>query len=272
MGEPTARSLALASWNVHAWVGADRRPDVGRAAAVIAALDCDVVLLQEVEEVLAPGERDALAEVSARTGHEVVRGPAREGGRGPYGNALLTRLPVRSIRRVDLSVPGREPRGALDVELETGGGALRVITTHLGLAQHERRAQVTRLLALLEKSATPKLVLAGDLNEWEPWGSAIGALERALGRSPALRTFPSRRPVFALDRIWVRPASCLTALSVWTSPEASAASDHLPLRAELQLASAGGGSSSGRASPSSACAPRRPCRSSTPGRPRRLLQ
>lgn len=235
MGERAEGSLGVASWNVHAWVGTDRRRDPGRCAEVIAALDCEVVLLQEVDGRVAPEEADALDAVAARTGHAVVRGATREGEHGPYGNAVLSRLPVRAVRRVDLSVRGREPRGALDVELEARGGPLRVVTTHLGLAPREQRAQVRRLVALLEESATTPLVLAGDLNEWLPVGGALRALDRALGRSPAPRTFPARRPLLALDRLWARPAARLRALAVWATAEARAASDHLPLRAELRL-------------------------------------
>lgn len=234
-GTAAAGHLALASWNVHAWVGADGRRDPARAARVIAKLACDVVLLQEVEERDSPRGRDGLQTVAAETGHDVVRGPVRRAERVAYGNALLTRLRVLAVHRVDLSVPGREPRGALDVELEAAGERLRVIGTHLGLARHERHAQVARLLALGAECDAPLLVLAGDLNDWAPLGGSVGALDRALGRSPAPRTFPARRPVLALDRLWVRPARALAALGVDASPAARAASDHLPLRAELRL-------------------------------------
>jgi endonuclease/exonuclease/phosphatase family metal-dependent hydrolase len=39
--------------------------------------------------------------------------------------------------------------------------------------------------------------------------------------------------VFALDRLWARPASALRSLQVISTPLTRVASDHLPLRAEL---------------------------------------
>ena len=43
------------------------------------------------------------------------------------------------------------------------------------------------------------------------------------------------RPLFALDRLWVRPRGALARLACHDAGEARAASDHLPLRAELAL-------------------------------------
>jgi hypothetical protein len=52
-------------------------------------------------------------------------------------------------------------------------------------------------------------------------------------RTPAPPTFPSKLPVFALDRLWVRPRNLLRRLAVHASPLARIASDHLPLVATL---------------------------------------
>ena len=45
-------------------------------------------------------------------------------------------------RRLDLSVPGHEPRGAIDVDLVGPEGRLRAIVTHLGLRPSERGKQI----------------------------------------------------------------------------------------------------------------------------------
>ncbi len=152
---------------------------------------------------------------------------------GHYGNAVLTRLPLRDVGRIDLSVPGSEPRGALDLRIDAGDAAPRIVATHLGLRPGERRTQMRRLLALIgDRSALP-LVLMGDLNEWFLWGRPLRWLRRHFGRSPQPATFPACCPVFALDRIWVEPRGRLREVRVHASPLARRASDHLPLRAEL---------------------------------------
>jgi endonuclease/exonuclease/phosphatase family metal-dependent hydrolase len=54
------------------------------------------------------------------------------------------------------------------------------------------------------------------------------------GATPAPATFPSILPVFALDRIWVRPAESLVTVERHNTALARRASDHLPLKATLE--------------------------------------
>ena len=83
--------------------------------------------------------------------------------------------------------------------------------------------------------AAPTLLM-GDLNEWYLWGRPLRWLHSHFRERPmAPPTFPARRPVFALDRIWVAPAGSLRRLQRHTSPLARIASDHLPLVAEVEL-------------------------------------
>jgi len=178
-----------------------------------------------------------LEDLAARLGYTPLAGPTLLRSDGHYGNALLTRLPVEDVRLEDLSVPGREPRGALAAVLRTGDGPLTLIATHLGLAPGERRRQMRRLLALVRASAKP-VVLLGDLNEWFLWGRPLRWLRAHFGRTPAPATFPARWPIFALDRIWVEPAVALERIETHRARPARVASDHLPVRATLRLNSA----------------------------------
>jgi len=225
--------LGIATYNVHGCVGRDGREDRGRIAAVLRELDADAIALQELR--WQPTQAlHVLADLAAQLGYTPLAGPTLLRPDGHYGNALLTRLPVEDQRLEDLSVPGREPRGAIAAVLRTPRGPVTVIATHLGLAYGERRRQMQRLLALVRKSAKP-VVLLGDLNEWLLWGRPLRWLRAHFGRTPAPATFPARWPVFALDRIWVEPASTLERIEVHASHPAREASDHLPLRATLRL-------------------------------------
>ncbi|CAH2908923.1 MAG: putative phospholipase D family protein [uncultured Paraburkholderia sp.] len=56
-------------------------------------------------------------------------------------------------------------RGALDVDIDTGNGLMRIVATHLGLSARERRAQVRLLLEAFDTPDLP-VILLGDLNEW----------------------------------------------------------------------------------------------------------
>lgn len=219
--------IALATYNVHGCV------DPARTAEVLRALDADVIALQELR--WRPWDAlHVLGDLAARLGYAPLAGPTLLRPDGHYGNALLTRLPVARVRLEDLSVPGREPRGALGAVLRAGAASLTVIATHLGLAPWERRRQMQRLLAFVRASDKPA-VLLGDLNEWFLWGRPLRWLRRHFGRTPAPATFPARWPVFALDRIWVEPARLLERIEVHRAAPAKEASDHLPLRATLAL-------------------------------------
>jgi endonuclease/exonuclease/phosphatase family metal-dependent hydrolase len=111
---------------------------------------------------------------------------------------------------------------------------LRVLATHLGLRPRERRQQVRKLLAAVESELSHPTILMGDLNEWYLWGRPLRWLHAHFQEKPsAPPTFPARRPVFALDRIWISPAGCLRRLQSHASPLARVASDHLPLTAEV---------------------------------------
>lgn len=228
--EHTPGRLAVATYNIHAGVGRDRRTNIPRLAAVIRELDADIIALQEV---LGHDVLDTLAEA---TGFHAVAGPTllREGRH--YGNAVLTALPLGQVECIDLSVPGREPRGAIDLHLATRESHLRLLITHLGLGPGERRHQIRRLMEQLEHGPRADItLLLGDLNEWLLWGRPMRWLTRWFTRTPAPATFPAFLPLLALDRIWVRPRPRLLSVTAHRSRLARLASDHLPLKAIIEV-------------------------------------
>ena len=215
--------MRIASYNVHGCVGADGGRDPGRVADVILETGCDTIGVQEVHQ----------AEVlAARTGFDLVEGARHTWHDRHVGNALLTRRKVLGVRHHEYGWTGCEPRSALDVELEVDGDPVRVIVTHLGLKPVERRYQVGKILELVKHSPLDRRVLVlGDINEWLPLGRPLRWMHALLGHSPSERSFPSRWPLFALDRVWVRPRNALLVFGAHRSPLARLASDHLPVKA-----------------------------------------
>lgn len=232
--------IAVASYNIHGGVGTDGHFVPNRISDVIAELRADLIALQEVE-TRATGF-DMLRFLAQRTGLHAIPGPTLVRDDGDYGNALLSRYRPMQVRHIDLSVKGREPRGAIDTWLEctaieSGTFALRVIATHLGLRPSERRWQVRRLLTALAEAPAQPTILLGDVNEWFLWGRPLRWLHAYFERTPHVATFPSRYPLLALDRIWTSPRAHLLGVSSHRSALARLASDHLPLMAQMRLTS-----------------------------------
>jgi endonuclease/exonuclease/phosphatase family metal-dependent hydrolase len=227
-GAPSsADPFRVASYNVHGCVGSDGREDVARVASVIAELGCDTVGLQEVHEL------ETLKKI---LNMEAIEGTPHTWHHRHVGNALLTRRKVLDVRHHQFGLPRCEPRTAIDADLEVGGAKVRVIVTHLGLPPAERRYQVKKLLLLIKHTPLHEpVVVLGDINEWLPLGRPLRWMHALLGRSPAERSFPSRWPLFALDRVWVRPRHALVSFRAHRSALAVKASDHLPVRAEIAV-------------------------------------
>ncbi len=232
--QPSSLALTLASYNIHRCFGTDGKYHPERTGVVMEGLDADLIGLQEVDMSLLVDGRNQLDYFAETLAMHAVAGSNVKGRRGKFGNALLSRWPVRTVRRIDLSVRHLEPRGALDCDLDVDGQRLRVVVTHLGLNAAERRLQVRRLIAALNDgpSGVPTIVM-GDFNEWKPTRGALRALDRHLGISAMPLTFPSRLPLLPLDRIWAWPAEGMVRQGVYTTPLSRITSDHLPLRAEI---------------------------------------
>lgn len=239
-GAAVVPPVRVVTYNIHTCVGVDRRYDPARIVAILREIDADIACLQEVDARRGI-ERHAeqWAYLGEATGCRVILGAGMRDRCGRFDNAILTRLPVLTARSIDLTVAGYEPRGAIDADLILGDRVVRVIATHFGLRAGERRLQANRLMAALAETSTASrrgadaVLLMGDLNEWRGRSGAIRAFDRQLGPSAAERTFPSWLPMLALDRIYADGPAVLSEVSVYRTPLARLASDHLPLVGSL---------------------------------------
>lgn len=231
--------LRAASYNVHGFVGGDGRFDPGRVQSVIEAMAADIVGLQEVVFDAPSGcPHEGLPLGLPLLPHRAAAVTREHGSYAVFGNALLSRFPIARCARILLDHPRREPRTALDCDVHTGLGSVRVIVAHLGLSAAERAEQVERLLAVALRGEQRPCLLMGDFNEWFVLGRARRVLERFFESAHALRSYPARCAVFSLDRIWVKPRNALRSFSVVSDQLARIASDHLPVVADVALAEA----------------------------------
>lgn len=228
----------IASYNVHKCIGVDRRFDPERTASVIAEIDADVIAVQEADKRF--GERSGLLNLETlERDCGLVPVPITSlssSGHGWHGNMIMIRKGVVGAVR-QLKLPGVEPRGALVVTLDLPRGKLRLVAAHFGLLKRSREQQAMAILAsVAEEEAMPTL-LVGDLNEWRVGRrSSLARLQPTFDpASGAVPSFPSRFPVLALDRALGHPHDLVTSVEVHDTPLARIASDHLPIKAHIDL-------------------------------------
>lgn len=231
--------LTVATWNIHGAVGIDGRRMPERVADVLARMDADLIALQEVV-VLRGSLDDFCAALASHLAMRVHASVTFRKKHGDFGNALLSRWPMTDASSIDLSFASREPRNAIRSTIDLNGVPLRVIATHLGLAVAERRAQVVRLASELAQTSVPTILL-GDFNESKLHG-ALAALQSHVEFAATPATFPSLCPLLRLDRILVTQP-LRASLRVQRDWRSWIASDHLPLLADIDIASLANASS-----------------------------
>jgi endonuclease/exonuclease/phosphatase family metal-dependent hydrolase len=248
--------LRILTYNVHGCRGSDGRLSPGRIAAVIAEARPDVVALQELDVGRArTGGMDQAQAIARSLGMDFHFHPVLRVEEERYGDAILSALPLRLAKAGPLPEPPRrplffEPRGALWVAVELGGGVeLQVINTHLGLLARERAVQVEALLGedwLNHPACRGRpVVLLGDLNavpRSRAYRRLVGRLrdaQRALsGRRPR-PTFPARWPLLRIDHVLLGEGVEVRQVEVRRGPLERVASDHLPLVVDLDVRAPG---------------------------------
>ncbi|HEY3504584.1 MAG TPA: endonuclease/exonuclease/phosphatase family protein [Actinocatenispora sp.] len=219
--------VRVLSYNVHGL-----RDDREALYRVVRAAAPDVVFVQE-----APRRfrwRSRCAELARGCGLFVGAG-----GGPAIGNLVMVSQRVRVLADRPLRFPlrpGRHLRGIAFADCEVAGVRFTAAGTHLSTDADERLDQADRLAAVLSAQPTP-LVVGADLNE-PPGGAAWHRLlsaklsDTATG-NPA--TYPAPAPHTRLDAVLTDVATECVGYEVLADGYTRAASDHLPVLAELSL-------------------------------------
>jgi endonuclease/exonuclease/phosphatase family metal-dependent hydrolase len=228
-------AITVATYNAHSWYGTDGRRDPRRTVRVLNELRADLIALQEI--VLPAGGHSGftLTDLTRATGMTAIPGPTFRRADSEFGNVLLSRRPLRDFRLIDISVEGREPRGAIVATVAIEARFITVIATHLGLRGPERRKQIRRLMAEAPQPSAGPVIMMGDFNEWRFFGPGLAILNARFGRQAAAPSYPSFFPLLALDRIFVDPRVAQREIRVVKTRLARRASDHLPVRGTIRF-------------------------------------
>jgi endonuclease/exonuclease/phosphatase family metal-dependent hydrolase len=162
--------LRVIQWNIWWRFGARWRERQPLILNVLRHMDADIVTLQEV---WGDDSGNQAAEFARELGYASVYAPASFiGGKG-FGNAILSRWPIRTHESISLpSMPsedGSRNCGAIQARVEGPRGAVSVCSTHLSYKPEEsaiRQRQVAalcRFMSELDVRDFPPLV-GGDFN------------------------------------------------------------------------------------------------------------
>ena len=201
------RDLRVLSYNIHHGEGTDGKLDLERIAKLILDSKADLVALQEVDKKVSRSQRiDQAAELAKLTKMHFAFGKNISFGGGDYGNAVLSRFPIREIQNRHLpNVNKGEQRGALTVNVQVPGWKTPLLftSTHWDHRREaEERQQSAELLVEMATDTELPQLLAGDLN------TAVGskALEVLSARwifanDKPLPTVPVTKPTKQIDFI-----------------------------------------------------------------------
>lgn len=208
-------------------------------AEAIRSLDADIVALNEVYGD-GPGELYAdqagiLADLAGYPYHYFAQAIYTT-NKGPYGNALLSRIPIAHAETILIPDPALktgpknyETRCVLKAQLQ---GGITVLVTHFGLNTDE---EINAVLTLLRNMPKEKCIVMGDFNVEPHDGILMPLRDRMLDAARLLDgpgfTFDTVKPYKKIDYILVSRDIEVVEAAV---PEVGV-SDHFPHTATIRF-------------------------------------
>lgn len=248
---PAAPTLRILTYNVHQGFNNAGVVDPELYLQVIRSSQADLVTLQESDTArLTSGNLDLVGHLARRLRYHAFYGPpTREQS---FGIALLSRFPILDAAYVLLS-GSIDKRALLMARVDTPGDALWVFVTHLALGVEDREVETGEILAIVTRVQGPVL-LAGDFNSC-PSGLCPGSPERpdnvyaaitAVYRDvwteagfarddPAGHTYSAENPFERIDYVFASEDVGVLEVTRIRTTMARAASDHLPVLANVRL-------------------------------------
>lgn len=217
--------------------------DLDLFANFIKKLDPDVCALNEVRgKGNWEGYTDQIGTLTEKTGYNGFFGEAiKVVGTNPYGNAFLTKYPVKSAEVVH--IPDSDDRSedvhyehrcAVKAILDVCGQDVMLLVCHIGLAKSEARNAVSVLCDIVDSNDLP-CILMGDFNHTKDSGILDPLFERLndcddMTEKKGVFTFPSYSPREKIDYILYRGMKCTDCCVI-----EEIVSDHFPIVAEFEI-------------------------------------
>ncbi|VAW60147.1 Endonuclease/exonuclease/phosphatase family protein [hydrothermal vent metagenome] len=248
-------TLKVLTYNIHKGFSATNRRFVLHGIKdALRKVDADVVFLQEIQgehrhhakKIDNWPESSQFEFLADEIWAHHAYGKNAIYNKGHHGNAILSKYTFADWENINVSTMQSASRSLLHgtLELSPAGSRVHVICVHLGLFEHERAAQITRLIKRIDSHVAHNepLIIAGDFNDWR--GRAEHSLTSQLGLSEVfkhqqgqhVRSFPAWLPILPMDRIYSRGVEVINGYPLKGQPW-QRLSDHLPLVAEFKVLS-----------------------------------
>lgn len=195
-------------WHAHFRQTGEEIIDLNGVAEVIRTMGFDICGLNEVRKndgIL--HDIDQAKIIADALGYYFVFAKAIDHHGYEYGNALVSRYPIRSYRTISIGVPKEkriggqnryEDRVLLIAEIEVEGRVLTMLVCHFGLQPDEMQLAVDTVKAEVAQLSGP-VIFAGDLN-FVPSSTYYAELAEVLRDSAVAVTVPLTFPSHAPDR------------------------------------------------------------------------
>lgn len=229
----TLTTFRVMSYNIHHAEGLDGQIDTQRIADLILLENADIVGLQEVDRgTTRVNGRDLIAELAQQTGMSFVFSNNLSFQGGQYGNAILSRFPIKfRDHRLLPKLGSNEQRGWLKAVVDVNGKDLSFWTTHISHDDEaERLMCVTNFNNWLTNEIAP-VIFCGDFNAI-PGSSTYNLMAQdwddiwtQAGQGNGY-TIPVPTPNRRIDFIWNSEGAPLHPVSARVPN--SQASDHCP--------------------------------------------
>lgn len=239
--------LLVASYNIQHGIyfparleSGDRTVRLSNVSELLAETAPDICGINEIY-----GEGSAFGDqprqIAEALGYRYSFAKAIDTANGPYGNALLSRFPIKDVHfhaietdPDDIKPPKlyHENRVLLEALVDVDGVPLTVLVCHFGLNVEEAAEAVRVIETVLDTVKTPVLLM-GDFNA-TPDSAAIARLRTRLSDAFAddeVYTFPSNSPERQIDYMFV--SRDIKPLNAYAVP--AVVSDHFPVFARIAL-------------------------------------
>lgn len=245
----SVKPLRIMTYNVHSCIGLDGKLSPRRIARVIAQSKPDIIALQELDVGRSrTGGQDQAHLIAQELAMEFHFHAALQVEEEKYGNAILSRFPMRLVR-AGLLAPSKnlengESRGAIWVAVDWRGEEIQIINTHLGLSRRERWEQTQALFSadwLSNPRCTDPVIFCGDFNAgpssliYREITQTLDDAQMKCAQNQPQKTWSSSWPVRRIDHVFFRGSMSISAVHVPRTRLVRVASDHRPLVVELTL-------------------------------------